>query len=425
MSLYLQKRNNTFYFRLRVPQDLQQYFSGGEIKRSLKTNNKQLARVAALGHQHEADRLFAYIRSGVLTPTQIAGLIEKSFTVGPKPVATKSPSKTPPRKPKSEKLSELIVKYVEEHMVQGKWKEKTHQEVTSALELAVSILGDVSAKSIDRSVMVDYLGKLKRLPVNMRKSGKPVKKLLGQENKSTLSQRTINKYITRISSLFIWCIRQGYLDRNPAEGLSIASMVKEDEERKAYSVNELRKIRHTLAEHKIEAPERYFVPLVAAYCGARLNEICQLHVEDVKQVDGVWCFDINDEGDRQLKNKSSRRVIPVHPELVRLGLLDHVEAMRSSGKPRLWMNLELKRDGYSHDFGKWYQRFNRKDITQDPKKVFHSFRHTVADTLKQAGVEGAVIAEILGHANQSITTGRYGKRYRPQVLLEALELLEY
>jgi integrase len=49
----------------------------------------------------------------------------------------------------------------------------------------------------------------------------------------------------------------------------------------------------------------------------------------------------------------------------------------------------------------------------------------VADTLKQKGVAEGIISEILGHANQSISTGRYGKRYRPSVLLEALIRLDY
>jgi hypothetical protein len=42
-----------------------------------------------------------------------------------------------------------------------------------------------------------------------------------------------------------------------------------------------------------------------------------------------------------------------------------------------------------------------------------------------AGVQEAAIAEILGHENQSITTGRYGKRLRPKPLLKALKNLDY
>jgi len=66
---------------------------------------------------------------------------------------------------------------------------------------------------------------------------------------------------------------------------------------------------------------------------------------------------------------------------------------------------------YSNGFGNWYRRFNRQYVTDDPKKVFHSMCHTVADTLKQAGVPEVVISEILGHTHSSITSGRYGKRY--------------
>jgi integrase len=90
------------------------------------------------------------------------------------------------------------------------------------------------------------------------------------------------------------------------------------------------------------------------------------------------------------------------------------------------MNLSfINLHGYTNSFGKWYQRFNREHVTDDPKKVFHSIRHTVANTLKQRGVSESLIAELLGHAHKSITSGRYGKRYRPKVLLEALNLLDY
>jgi len=64
-------------------------------------------------------------------------------------------------------------------------------------------------------------------------------------------------------------------------------------------------------------------------------------------------------------------------------------------------------------------------VTLNPKRVFHSFRHSLADRLKQSGVQETLIAEILGHTIESVTMGRYGKRYQPKVLLEALEKLDY
>lgn len=71
------------------------------------------------------------------------------------------------------------------------------------------------------------------------------------------------------------------------------------------------------------------------------------------------------------------------------------------------------------------QRYKRKYITSDRRKVFHSFRHNFCDNLKQWGVEESIIAELVGHSNQSITAGRYGKRYRPEKLLKAIRHLDY
>ena len=39
----------------------------------------------------------------------------------------------------------------------------------------------------------------------------------------------------------------------------------------------------------------------------------------------IWYFDINDEGDRQVKNEQSLRRVPVHPEVQALGFLEYVE----------------------------------------------------------------------------------------------------
>ena len=45
--------------------------------------------------------------------------------------------------------------------------------------------------------------------------------------------------------------------------------------------------------NKLKDKTRFLISLWALYSGARLNEICQLRFEDIKQQDGIWCFDIN------------------------------------------------------------------------------------------------------------------------------------
>ena len=62
---------------------------------------------------------------------------------------------------------------------------------------------------------------------------------------------------------------------------------------------------------------------------------------------------------------------------------------------------------------------------RDRKKVLYSRRHTVASRLKQADVQEHVIAELLGHEHEHISTGRYGKKLDVQKLAEAVEQLDY
>jgi len=39
----------------------------------------------------------------------------------------------------------------------------------------------------------------------------------------------------------------------------------------------------------------FWVPLLGLYTGARMEELCQLLIEDVVQRDGVWCIDIRED----------------------------------------------------------------------------------------------------------------------------------
>lgn len=69
---------------------------------------------------------------------------------------------------------------------------------------------------------------------------------------------------------------------------------------------------------------RHFVPLLALFTGARLNELCQLRTSDIKfDADkNIHYIEINDEKDNKVKSQAALRDIPVHDELIRLGFID-------------------------------------------------------------------------------------------------------
>ena len=69
----------------------------------------------------------------------------------------------------------------------------------------------------------------------------------------------------------------------------------------------------------------------------RLNEICQLYCEDIKCNGRVWYFQLTDERDNQsLKNKQSKRLVPIHKKLIEMGFIDFVKEVKESKKDRLF-----------------------------------------------------------------------------------------
>ena len=85
------------------------------------------------------------------------------------------------------------------------------------------------------------------------------------------------------------------------------------------------------------------MPPICLFTGMRPNEAAQMHVQDLKRTaHGTWYFDIvatidDDEGagskdsSKTLKTATSRRKIPLHPELLKIGFLQFVEQRKKAG----------------------------------------------------------------------------------------------
>jgi integrase len=97
-------------------------------------------------------------------------------------------------------------------------------------------------------------------------------------------------------------------------------------------------------------------------------------------------------------DEAARRVVPVHPELKRIGFLDSVRTGTGSAGSRLFPNWKRGEDGYySSGFSKWFARFLTSVDLKDPRLVFHSFRHGFKDALRRAMVEERIQDAIMGH----------------------------
>lgn len=292
------------------------------------------------------------------------------------------------------------------------WTEKTKSENLSIFELFVRAMGDLPVEQINRKVMTEYKAILMKLPPNMNKGAKykdkAIKEILDSKPEKTLSVNTLNKYLRRLSGLFNYAVKNGCMQMNPAEGLQLKSNKRADQEREAYTLEDLNKLfgsdEYTQRKHR--QSYGFWAPLIALYTGCRLEEICQLHLEDIRQEGDVWVFDINEKEEKHLKNMSSERLVPIHPRLIDIGLISHVESLRSKGEQRLFPELHQRRDGYGQTVSKWFQRYKvRCGIGKG--KTFHSFRHTFITHLKHKQVDQVMIHELDGHAIDT-EFARYG-----------------
>ena len=155
-----------------------------------------------------------------------------------------------------------------------------------------------------------------------------------------------------------------------------------------------------------ESPSKHWLPLLAMWTGARVEELCQLRVNDVGEEDGVWFIHIRGGDGRSVKTYSATRKVPLHPELERLGFLSFVRGQQ--GKPRLFSDLTAGPHGkYSHAFSKWWGRWTDSLGITDSRKTFHGFRHGMADALRRAGVELEIREALLGHSSGRVSAG-YG-----------------
>lgn len=427
--MHLFKRHKTYYFKLCIPLDLQSIIGLKELRFSLKTKNKSEANHLAISYTCQYNHLFFQLRSFIYSDSEKVTLIRATF---------KGLLKDKPTQPLVT-LRDLSEKYSNDKVITNTWADKTLKAYTFVFSVFSMIVNvDRQARAITRDDLQHFKATLVHLPV-MKPNylSMSIKSILAL-NQPPLNTSTAQKYLSYIVSFFKWLELEGYVDKSVATGLGIKDDENSPSSRVPYSMDDLKQLFHHsyiyttgLTKALSEAPERIYMPLVAMYQGMRINEIAQLYTEDIRLIDGVYCIDINkNTTDKKLKNKSSARVIPIHRKLIELGFIDYVKSQRQLERKRLWEHLELGLEGYATNYRKWYGEFNRKYVTKDPDKTFHSFRHLFATSMKQISLKGDidhyVIKYLLGHSvANDITMSVYTHGYNMKQLLEVLNKLDY
>lgn len=424
---YIVRRQSVYYLNLRLPKHL--FPNRHTLRISLRVRERQAALFLA---SSLAQQVNSHLSEHPLTaPETLRALCEQWRVAAPQPAVATAPRTVPAakQKPKDEgpTLATLSKLYIEEGKRGGTWRQDSTDDVERALADLFELLGDMPASAFDAQQARLLKERLSRCPqyfgLRPEFKGKTLKQVVESGSTyKTITAVTVNNRLRKLTAFMNWCKANGYIADNPLAGLKVMTGSAK-EARLSFERDDLTALldHEALRKEARKHPWRYWLPLMGRATGARLEELCQLRVDDVIEQQGIPCIRIDDSGKGQnLKNASSRRILPIHPALLELGLLQHVESVKASGADRMFPELEAVRGKLGHAPSKWFGRYRTRQGVTDTRKTFHSFRHTLIDDLRDAGVQDSLIKRIVGHEDGAVTFSVYGSRSPLKAMLDAI-----
>lgn len=335
---------------------------------------------------------------------------------------------------KKHTLDEISGKFVDMHMQDKRWDESTKKEKLSYLSVLQEILGekfDITTLDAEQARRVRDI--VIRIPVNKNKNAKTrnlnLMAAIEVKGITQISKPTVKKYLDCYKALFTWCLNECYVERNPFQSIAGKTAPKKQaDKRKAFTEEQIKIMLKELDARELAKKDyQYWGTLIGIYTGARLNEVAQILLDDIKQEDGVWCFDMNDDEEgKKLKNEASRRRVPIHQALLDRGIIEYRDSLKKKGKSRLLYELTYcPKNGYGKNLGRFFNNQFLVGLNMKNKQsVFHSLRHTVVTRLTQAGHDEKKIKAIIGHTQSGTAmTTYFAEGYKLQDLKTVVDTL--
>ena len=274
--------------------------------------------------------------------------------------------------------------------------------------------------------------------------------VLTTDPENTLNSETAGNYSIRLNTLHDIAFKSRFTSIDPSivtrKSLSIIRkkamkyMSIDDTEaaERAFTSEDLRKIFSGYLFNKIGAattrqvyPFHYWLPLLALYGGARVNELAQLNTDDVVLEGMAPNYKIEADNPekvdepRSLKNVASKRRVPIHQHLLDLGFADYVKERKRKKCKKLFDGLKFSlKNKWGADATQFFTRLDGKNggylkkvgvhLNSLDGKVFHSFRHLFISKLRNEILlskeqRDYVIESITGHERENVTEAdRYG-----------------
>lgn len=325
----------------------------------------------------------------------------------------------------SQRISVLFDQFAEERLAGA--RKKTVETMQQHLQVFIELKGDLPVSKLRKPVVRAFIKDLKDYPSH-RNHGRWKGMSLAEiraAGKKPVSVTTQHNIVGNLHTFAEWLVEIEELDSNPFK-IKLKKRAKAPEPDRTWTEAELTRWFHSdlLLKHRgsSQVAWKYWLPLLAIYIGARLEELAALSPDDLFEHQRIQAFKIHGEDGRFVKNASSWRVVPVHSQLVRLGFLEYVASRK--GNDRLF-TIEPYQGQYGKRASKAFG-YLRDQLEISPD--FHGYRHTVIEALKMRGVPLTHVEWLVGHTGTSMSD-HYGsatdKRKWLPVLQEVVELLDW
>ncbi|MEO9630979.1 MAG: DUF6538 domain-containing protein [Sulfitobacter sp.] len=228
-----------------------------------------------------------------------------------------------------------------------------------------------------------------------------------------LSAKTVSdKYLSTIRSLLNWAVDNERLTEN------VAATVKQPKPRQrrsrekgftdAEALNLLKASRgytpHEDERGRVrEKPEliaaKRWVPILAAFSGARVTELTQLRKEDLRKESGQWVMRITP--DAGSVKTGEYRDVPLHSQVIEQGFLRFLE--RAKDGPLFHGGTDPVKYGVkavriSSQLAEWLRK---SGLVADGVQPNHAWRHRLKTQCRELGVSDRVADAIQGHAGRT------------------------
>jgi len=439
---YVFLRGNNYIFRWRIPADLRVVFGARELKRSLHTTDHLQAIIRAgrlIEIVTEIKNLKYGYKTRVISEQYYLDMLRDCWSRTH--TKTISSSKTTnlvdtidaPEQLESDcgllfsELFEAFIAYktdAEIAKIEARkvLRDKAQKEYRRYFTTLIEILSDLPIAQIDRSKVKDMLRTYKQLPQRNKLpyKGLPVAELLEMEipEEDQVSNKTVEAVRKLLQGIFRYAIDSGYIEQSPARDLNLKLDVSN-----TFAPYNKKEVTLMLSEIKNEKKSwQQWLPLLAAYTGARRAELVQLRKQDIKfDHDSNRHYILITDLAGSVKTENSIRQVPIHPRILDAGFLEFVEASND----RLFSNIKPQA------VTGWFARF-RARLGIEPfddfgnKKVFHSFRHTFITLSRAAGNSLECVQQVVGHEKtRAGITDRYSHRLPITDVLSVVDKVSY